>query len=174
MRNWYAILTKPRQELVAEINLQRQAFDIYLPMIKQFRRRRGKWRQVVEPLFSRYLFIRLNLGSDNLSTIRFTRGVSSLVRFGDAPTAVPTDFITFLQQAADEEAGVHILNQPLFTKGDEVTVLDGPFAGLKGLFEMPTSHERVTILLEILGHAQKVNLHRDLIWPTRHPLLAGA
>lgn len=174
MKNWYAILTKPRQELVAENNLQYQAFDTYLPMIKLSRRRRGKWRQVVEPLFSRYLFIRLNLGSDNLSTIRSTRGVSCLVRFGDEPTSVPTEFIDLLQQTADTATGVHTPHQPLFTKGDEITVLDGPFAGLQGLFEMSTGHERVTILLEILGQAQKVNLKRDLIWPTRDPSLVSA
>ena len=174
MNNWYAIHTKPRQEIIAENNLQRQSFETYLPMIKQLCRRRGKWGNVIEPLFSRYLFVRLNLGIDDISTIRSTRGVSCLVRFGNEPAAVPDAFVDALMKMADEQTGVHLPKKPLFKQGDEITVLEGPFAGLSGIFQVSTGQQRAIILLDILGRAQRVNLHRDLIWPTNHNLVVGA
>ncbi len=159
--------------MIAESNLQRQSFHTYLPMIKQFRRRRGKWKNVVEPLFSRYLFVRLNLGADDISTIRSTRGVSCLVRFGNEPATVPDDFVDALLKIADAQTGIHIPQQPLFKEGDEITVVEGPFAGLRGIFQAPTGQQRAIILLDILGQSQRINLHRDLIWPANHSSLMG-
>lgn len=80
-KQWYVVYAKSRQEAVAEENLGRQGYEVYLPLIAQPRRQRGQWRQVLEPLFPRYLFVHLRLGCDNIGPIRYTTGVSSLVRF---------------------------------------------------------------------------------------------
>ena len=85
MKLWYAIHTKPRQEDLAAEHLRRQEFEVYLPRIKQPRRYRGRWRDAIEPLFPRYLFIRLELGSENVAPIRSTRGVTKLVSFNGQP-----------------------------------------------------------------------------------------
>lgn len=168
MEKWYVLYTKPRQEEVAEINLQRQNYETYLPRIKQSRRRRGKWIEVIEPLFSRYLFIRLSLGIDDISSIRSTRGVTGLVRFGKEPAQVPSTLIDALIQKSDEKTGILIPNLPLFEKGDEVSIMDGPLAGLKGIYEASTAEERALILVDILGRANRVVLHHDILWPTQH------
>ena len=57
--NWYAVYTKSRQERIAQENLERQSFETYLPLMVLSRKRRGEWVETVEPIFSRYLFIRL-------------------------------------------------------------------------------------------------------------------
>jgi len=45
MKSWYVIHTKPRNESVAEEHLRRQAFETYLPRIKQERRQGASaWR----------------------------------------------------------------------------------------------------------------------------------
>ena len=61
MRTWCAAFTKPRQEEVASENLTRQGFRTYLPRLKQPKRRRDRWIEVIEPLFPRYLFVELDL-----------------------------------------------------------------------------------------------------------------
>ena len=55
-QGWYVAYTKPRQESVAECNLQRQSFETYLPWIFQARRKRGERKGIVEPMFPCYLF----------------------------------------------------------------------------------------------------------------------
>ena len=106
MKLWYAIHTKPRQEEHAAEHLRRQEFEIYLPKIKQARRFRQRWRDTIEPLFPRYLFIRLDLGSDNVAPIRSTRGVSKLVSFNGLPATVPEPLIDALIESADPDSGL--------------------------------------------------------------------
>ena len=57
---WYAVHTKPKQENRALENLQNQGFECFLPLLEVEKIRRGKVQKVVEPMFSRYLFIQLN------------------------------------------------------------------------------------------------------------------
>ena len=59
-KSWYLVYTKPRQEEVALTNLTRQGYGVYLPRLRQLRKRSGKQVPVVEPLFPRYLFIHLD------------------------------------------------------------------------------------------------------------------
>ena len=81
MSNWYLIHTKIRQERVALENLERQGFECFLPLIRAEKLRRGALQVVQEPLFPRYLFIRLGTGleSQSWAPIRSTIGVSRLV-----------------------------------------------------------------------------------------------
>ena len=98
-KSWYLVYTKPRQEALAQANLERQDYGVYLPKVRQMRRRRGKQEAVVEPLFPRYLFIHLDTQSDNWGPIRSTFGVASLVRFGSEPAQVPDELVAHLNLA---------------------------------------------------------------------------
>lgn len=35
---WYLAYTKPRQEQIAQVNLEQQAFEAYLPLYKKFKK----------------------------------------------------------------------------------------------------------------------------------------
>ena len=82
---WYAVCCKPRQESVAEDNLLRQGFHVYLPRIRIRQRRRKQWLDAVEVLFPRYVFIRIDPLRRSTAAVRSTRGVVGLVRFGGQP-----------------------------------------------------------------------------------------
>lgn len=86
---WFVVATKPRQEYVAGVNLKRQGYRAILPLIEVSKRRRGKWVEAAEPLFSGYLFVRLKLGKDNVAPIRSTLGCRDLVRTGSGLVPVP-------------------------------------------------------------------------------------
>ncbi|MGF1548643.1 MAG: transcription/translation regulatory transformer protein RfaH [Thiotrichales bacterium] len=165
MSQWYVIHTKPRQEEVAEDNLRRQEFEVFLPRCEQQKRRRGKWKGVIEPVFPRYLFIHLTFGDQNISTIRSTRGVSGLVRFGEQPTAVPEIFMRTLLAASDPESGLYRVGVELFKPGDAIQVVDGALVGLQGIFKAESGEERVSILLNLLGREHHVELDRHQIAP---------
>jgi transcriptional antiterminator RfaH len=164
MKQWHVVYTKSRQESVAECNLQRQSFETYLPWISQARRQRGRWKEIVEPMFPRYLFIRLDLTQDNFSPIRSSKGVVGLVRFGDEVPIVPDQLVDALKRSADPQSGLHKgSGRPLFKKGDTVTILEGPFAGLKGIFQAAKGDDRVILLLEMLGRLSLLTLSKECI-----------
>lgn len=157
MRNWYLVYCKPRREELARVNLQRQGFETYLPLVRQPRRRLRRRFIQVEPLFPRYLFVHLDTVSDNWAPIRSTLGVSSLVRFGMEPAVVPQDLVQMIR-ARDDSTGVQDLPPEDFKPGDRLRIAEGPMMGYEGIFLARSSRERVLLLLDIVGKQAKVNV----------------
>ncbi len=155
-RQWYAIYSKPRQEACARDNLERQDYEVYLPMIKRKKRSRDRWVDVVEPLFPRYLFIRLALFQDSFYSIRSTRGVSKIVQFGNDPVKVPVGLIEKLKLAQSPGLDYIDPSKPLFSKGDELTITDGPLKGINGIMQKTSGQECIVILFDLLGRENKV------------------
>ena len=145
---WYLIHTKPRQEALALTNLSRQGFECYMPMLRLQKIRQRKTALVAEPMFPRYLFIRLDASGSgqSWSPIRSTLGVNQLVRFGGQPAKVDGQLIDLIRS---REQGTHA--QPLFSAGDNVTVADGPFVGLEAIYQNTDAESRSMILLNILS-----------------------
>jgi transcriptional antiterminator RfaH len=163
IERWYAVSCKPRQEAVAEENLLRQGFHVYLPRIRIRQRRRGHWLDAVEVLFPRYIFICIDPERRSTATIRSTRGVVGLVRFGGQPAVVPDAVMDALKQREDAASGLHEDKRPLFSAGEPIKLVDGPLAGMEGVFTQKDGDKRVIVLLELLGKANKVTVSRDWI-----------
>ena len=160
---WFAVCCKPRHESVAEENLLRQGFRVYLPRIVVRRRRRGQWADVVEALFPRYLFIRINRSLQSTATVRSTRGAVGLVRFGGEPAVVPDAVIDAILQREDSASGLHQDDRPMFCAGESIKLVEGPLAGMEGVFTEKDGEKRVIVLLELLGKTNKISVSRDWI-----------
>ena len=163
VEHWYAVCCKPRQETVAEENLLRQGYHVYLPRIRNTHRRRGQWVDTVEPLFPRYLFIRLDPNMRSTAPVRSTRGVSGLVRQGGLPAVVPEQVIEAIMQRAEADTGLHRNDRPLFSAGEPIRLVEGPLAGMEGVFSEEDGEKRVIVLLELLGKANKMRVKRDWV-----------
>jgi transcriptional antiterminator RfaH len=174
--SWYLVHLKPRQEYVALANLERQGYECYLPQIRLERIRRSKVEVVTEPMFLRYLFIRLDRSDQgkSWSPIRSTLGVSQLVTFGSRPAKVDDTLIDILRQQE------RILpKQNMFYRGDLVLITDGPFAGLEAIYQTMDGKQRALILMEILakhvpmeidaGRLKKVGNADELCRSHQHP-----
>lgn len=160
-KQWYTVHSKPRQEITAEQNLQRQGFETYLPKIGLRKRKSSKWVKIVEPLFPRYLFIRVDPGQHSLAPVRSTTGVAGLVRFGNLLQPVPPAVIEYLKQVESLETAQHPADDWPHQPGDKVDILAGPFAGLSGVFQVATGQDRALLLIELLGrqNTATVDLH---------------
>ena len=79
---WYLIHTKPTREVAAEVNLQRQGYQVYYPRLLRPTLVNGRWIDRVASLFPRYLFLRLAVGRQAMGPVRSTVGVANIVRFG--------------------------------------------------------------------------------------------
>jgi transcriptional antiterminator RfaH len=163
MLNWYAVHTKTRQEVAAEQNLCRQGFETYAPKVLLRKRKRDKWTKVLEPLFPRYLFIRVDSDQTSLAPVRSTLGVSGLVRFGYRLLPVPDSVIAYLKMLEDPQTNLHHADQWPHRPGDTVDILDGPFAGLTGVFQSVTAEDRATLLIELLGRYNRIDVPMDSV-----------
>jgi len=148
--HWYLVHTKPRQEKCALENLQRQAYPCYLPTLPSERLRQGALVVMDEPLFPRYLFIRLGQGdsAQSWAPIRSTKGVNCLVRFGVEPAKVADSLVEALRA---QEASVQAEPERLFKPGERVRLTQAPFAGIEGIYQMADGERRVMVLIELLA-----------------------
>ena len=147
MKAWYLIYSKPQQERLARENLERQGYPSYLPLIRNRKRRNGRYRSIIEPMFPRYLFVHLSDETDNWGPIRSTIGVANLVRFGMRAARVPDSLIEMMHER--DEEGVQILAAPELKPGDQVRIVEGVLAGYEAIFQARTGKERVVLLLQL-------------------------
>ena|SRR5690554_983146 len=165
MTQWFVVNTKPRQEQVALDNLQRQGYHAYLPRIVMQKRRRDQWHSVSEPLFPGYVFVQLTLGQDNTAPIRSTLGARGLVRFGAHTPSLDNSLIDWFKQQEQQQYEQPKTASDLFKPGAPVTILNGPFAGLQAVYEMPKSTDRALLLISILGRQTQIQCELNNIVP---------
>lgn len=163
-RSWYLVYAKPRQESVAQTNLERQGYETYLPRVRQMRRRAGRRVAVVGPMFPRYLFIRLDRQTDNWGPIRSTLGVVSIVRFGHQPARVPGSLVSTLR-ANEGTDGVQHVPQVELKPGKRVKVVEGSLSGFEGIFLAKSGRDRVVVLLDIMGKTARTAIDFTSIEP---------
>lgn len=147
MNHWHLIYTKPQQEKVALDNLTRQNYQCYLPLIHTEKILRGKKILSKEPMFPRYLFVRLsNDGQQNWSPIRSTKGVSHLVNFGGLAASLDDEMMEHLQLKIDKA-----LVMKAFSIDDKVEILKGPFKGMEAIFNTYKGEDRAMLFLNFMA-----------------------
>ena len=158
--NWFAVVSKPRQEQTALENLQRQGFECFLPMAENpYQRRSKKHRPIIEPLFPRYLFLKAVASRQDLAPVRCTKGVLSMVRFGVELAVVPEPVIHAIKSCMETATGLVKIKPVAVKAGDKVRVFDGPLAGITGVVQETNSKNRALVLMELLGRPTRVEVN---------------
>ena len=150
---WYVIHCKVREEQRALGHLQRQGFECYLPMVPVEKCSRGRKLEIPEPLFPRYLFIKLGKAEENWYAIRSTRGVSELVCCNGKPVAIRDEIIEGIR----ERLATQLAPDQYFKPGDPVRIIEGAFSELEAIFVANDDVQSVMLLLSILQQDQKLS-----------------
>ena len=160
---WYVVQTQVNGEARAAQNLLRQGYQIYLPRYLKRRRHARKVDFTAKPLFPRYMFVAIDMATPRWRSIQSTSGVSRLVTNGDDPATVSEGVVRALREREDDKGFVRLDNRPQFAPGDKVRVLTGAFIDSAGLFSGLADHDRVSILLDMLGRKVRVLLDADMV-----------
>lgn len=149
---WYLVHCKPRQDIRASENLERQGFHCYCPVRRVEKFRYGRKQALAEPLFPGYLFIRLDRVNDNWHPIRSTRGVNGIVRFNQEPLPVQDEIIEQIRTRLGGTAAP----EPYLKPGEHVQITEGAFSRLEAIFVANDGEERVVVLLNLLQRDQEL------------------
>ncbi|MBN2619896.1 transcription termination/antitermination factor NusG [candidate division WOR-3 bacterium] len=148
------ILTK----VIKEKNLESAFGRIVIPVENQVRVRKGK--KVIEErrLYPGYIVIEIE---DNDENLRLVNGVSGVTHFlGSKTKPIPLDeseVKALLEQV--EESKEKVVTKIPFTKGERVTVVDGPFTDFIGTVEdVFPEREKVKVLVVIFGRTTPIEL----------------
>jgi len=160
---WYVVQTQVNGEFKAARNLERQGYEVYLPRYLKRRCHARKVDFTAKPLFPRYLFVAIDMATQRWRSIQSTSGVSRLVSNGEDPAMVPDGVVHALRAREDDKGFIMFDSKPVFAPGDKVRVLAGAFMDSAGLFGALADHDRVSILLDMLGRKVRVLLDADMV-----------
>ena len=154
---WYLAYTKPRQETVAQFNLEQQGFEAYLPLFKKFKKNEQGPVAFFEPMFPRYILFRPGRSGQSISVVRSTKGVTTIVRFGFEPALLLGDVVQRirLMEQLRHQATIEELNH--LRVGQKVRLKHTALGAIEGLVHNVSS-KRVAVLLEILGRPTVVQV----------------
>jgi transcriptional antiterminator RfaH len=123
------------------------------------RRSYGRKITVTPPLFPGYLFVWVVRGWWDA---RWAAGVRRLVMDGEQPARVPDAVITEIK-SRERNGFVELVHPRGLKPGTRVRVVSGPLSEQIGMLAALRPHERVLVLLQLLGGQQRVELARSSV-----------
>ena len=158
---WYVLHTRSRFEQVVFDGLGRKSLEAFLPKMSVLSKRRDRRKTIRVPLFPGYVFVKSDLNVHERLEIVKTVGVVRLVGNKDGPVPVPDESIDSLKIMV---AGDHpIATGTRLRRGDRVIVLEGPFAGVTGIFVRYRGSGRVIVSIEALGQYAAVDVPEECV-----------
>ena len=160
-KQWFAVRCKPRREVEARAEFERQGFEVWLPMELRLVRHARRMEKRPWPFFPGYLFLRLGPEERRWTAIRSTRGAIEAVHFGAHYPPVPDEVVARLRAMEDEAGFIRMDGQEAsapFRPGARVRVQGGAMAGLEGVLLTCEGEQRALVLLEMLQRQVKARL----------------
>ena len=150
MSYWACAQLESNRERLALHCLELGGYSTYLPRIRERRRVNGRQVTVTPPLFPGYAFVLIEL---QWHAARWCPGVLRLVLDGAQPARVPDKVIADLRKR-ERNGLIELPPPPDFQRGDCVRITRGVFCGQRGLYAGQRPHERVAVLLQLLGRVE--------------------
>jgi transcriptional antiterminator RfaH len=158
---WVVVNTHPHREPVALENLARQGFPAYCPSVRRRITHARRTRDVLRPLFPGYLFVHVNSDQLEYRPILSTRGVRTLVRFGQRPSFLEDAFIRDLKSR--EVEGVIVRPPSPYKVGQTVSIAGGPFDGIAAAIIEMDEKDRLVVLMKLLNRSIKVEIRAEMV-----------
>lgn len=157
---WLVIHTKSSEEIRAEVNLKNQGFETYLPMHKKEVLRGKSTKNILSPLFPRYLFLKYKRSkiTPNIGLIRSTFGVHQMLKIHEKPLEVKDEIIIALKTREDlEKCNL----ESYFKGGDRVIIKTGPFKDIEAIFQCEDKEKRAVLLFDLISKPTLIHIHKS-------------
>lgn len=160
---WYVLHTRSRFENVVNEGLQKKSIEVFLPKITVPSRRKDRKKMIRVPLFPGYLFVKTDLHPTHHLDILKTIGAVKLVGDKEGPISVPEETMHSLRIMVSVDGP--IATGTLYSKGQRVLVVYGPFAGVIGVFDHYRGKDRIVVYIEALGQFAAVEVDAGDVEP---------
>jgi transcription antitermination factor NusG len=131
----------------------------FLPLKPELRQWSDRKQTVDLPLFSGYLFVRMDPNKDSRLQVLKTPGVAGFVGNNAGPLPIPDQQIEDIRTVLTERVECTVL--PLLEQGACVRVVRGPLAGVEGRLLQGNSTSRLLISIEMIHKSLAVSVARQ-------------
>jgi len=160
-KEWFVLQFKSNSHHQAAKNLTQQGFETFLPLHDSTSRKLSRFINTSKPLFPGYMFITFDRAESAWHKINNTYGVSRLITSNSELKPIPTIFIDSLMMRYDLSG--KLLPVEKLKKGDQVKVLEGPFADFIATVETYETEQRIWILMDLMGRKTKIQTSSDTL-----------
>jgi transcription termination/antitermination protein NusG len=160
---WFAVWTRSRQEKAAAAMLGTLGVENFLPLRSEVRQWSDRKRIVTVPLFSGYLFVRMNRRMDEKLRVLKVPGVAGFVVNSSGPLPVPDQQLEAVRTAVLH--GKDLTVHALLEEGDWVRVVRGPLAGVEGRLMRINASSRLVISIQMIHRSLAVTIARNDVQP---------
>ncbi|MBU1018797.1 MAG: transcription termination/antitermination protein NusG [Patescibacteria group bacterium] len=164
-RNWYVVHTYSgyedavREALIQRIetmNMQDTIFDVVVPKETQIVIKNNQPKTEKKRLFPGYVLVDMIVDDESWYVVRNTPNVTGFVGSGTIPVPVSAEEFKVIRRHMGQQDPKFKID---FAKGDNVAVLDGPFANYEGLIDMVDEEKgKIKVLITIFGRETPVEL----------------
>src|SRR5215831_5765803 len=159
MSYWCCAQIEPFRERLALHCLGLNGFEVYCPRLREQVRVRGRKIVRTPPLFPGYAFV---LVVSAWWSARWSPGVRRIVLDGERPAVVPDAVVSEIR-SRERNGLVELVKPRGIRPGTRVRVISGPLSERIGMLAVLRPHERVLVLLQLLGGERPVELGRNAI-----------
>ena len=155
---WYAVWLRSHYERLVAQHLSAKGFRIFLPELPTWSKRFGPSQTVRLPMFPGYLFVREVMSQGRYVDLLKVRGIVRVLGAGWSRLArIPDEEIETIRRIVRAEVPVY--PHAHLRQGDRVRVLEGPLAGLEGLFVQDKPLKgRLVVSVSLLGRSVAVEV----------------
>ena len=164
---WYIVHTYSGYEAKAKQSLEERVKtkkmdeffgEILIPSESVVEMVKGKKRTTTRRFFPGYLLVKMNLTDETWHLVRNTPKITGFVGGRTKPPAVPEDEVRKIT-AQIAEGTLRPKPKVSFEKGENVRVIDGPFANFNGIVdEVRPEKGKLRVLVSIFGRSTPVEL----------------
>jgi transcription termination/antitermination protein NusG len=169
---WYVIHTysgyedkvkKNLEHRIDSMGMKDKIYQVVVPVENEIEIKNGQRQSVRHKMFPGYVLvnmIELREGDESSNqawfVVRNTPGVTSFVGAENRPIPLPESEVRSILKVGEEQA-VRVL--PTFTRGQNVRIIDGPFAEFIGVVdEVSPERTKVKVLVSFFGRETPVEL----------------
>ena len=167
---WYAVQVRPRHEKLVASALLSKGFEGFLPLYRCKHRWSDRIKEVELPLFSGYLFCRLDI--NRRLPILVTPGVIRFVGIGKTP--MPIDENEMSAVIAIVSAGLRAEPHPYIRVGQRVRIDRGTLSGVEGIVQLAKKPARLIVSVSLLQRSVAVEIDEAWVRPLDSRLLRPA
>lgn len=157
---WYAVHTKSRHEDRVFIGLSQKSFQVFLPKIEVWSKRKDRRKKIQIPMFPGYIFVALpNIDNATRLDVLKTFGVVRILGKprGAEPLPVPDAKIDAIMRIVNSKVEVQQFQYPKV--GEYAKIIDGPFQGIEGLVVgTDMEKELFVITIELMQRSVAIKL----------------
>jgi transcription antitermination factor NusG len=161
VERWYALQVRSRYEKAVFTQLEAKQHVVFLPLYAAKHKWADRWKTVLLPLFSGYVFCRFD--SEKRASVLATSGVIDVVRTGSQPAPIETTEIEAIRKVVDSP----VFKEPYagLVNGQRVMMTDGPLTGLTGTLMESKKNLRLVISMELLNRSIMIEIESDWVAP---------